>query len=356
MKQPLALLVGLLMVLPAAAEEQAAAPLKVGVILPLSGEASSFGIAFKNGMDLAMDELPEPDRARVRFLFEDDQLSASKSVSALTKLTSHDGIDVAVNFSSGTANALAPIAERQKMVLVAAASDPKIVSGRKYVFNFWVTPEEEARVMLPEAERRGYKNVARLTAIHEGAFSVRAAMDSANAGKIKFGVDEEISPDNKDFRTLLAKIKGRKDIEAIHPILFPGQLSVFTKQARSMGIDLPFFGWEFFEDSNEVKASDGTLIGAWYVNADDPTGNFNERYLKKFPGASLFAAANGYDTVLLLVAAAAKEPTSEGTRKFLATLRDFSGALGTYSASGDNRFTLPAAVKEVTATGFRRLS
>jgi len=41
--------------------------------------------------------------------------------------------------------------------------------------------------------------------------------------------------------------------------------------------------------------------------------------------------------------------------QFLHTVKDFNGALGTYSASGDNRFTLPAAIKVITADGFKKI-
>ncbi len=331
-------------------------PLRVGVILPLSGESASIGEGFKNGMQIAIDGLTPEDRNLVQFIYEDDSLSSKKAVSALNKLLTQDHVQAVINFSSGTANALAPIIERRALPLIAIASDPKVVEGRKYAFNFWVTPDEEARVLVPEAIRRKYTNVARLSTIHDGVYAVNRATDRINAGRIKFGYDEEFPPEIKDFRAAIAKIKARGDIDAILPILFPGQLSAFAKQVRSMGIELPFFGFEFFEDANEVKNSGGTLVGAWYVNADDSTGTFNDRYLKKFPNGSLYSAANGHDAVLLLVTAAKANASSEGVREFLSTLKDFTGALGTYSASGDNRFTLPAALKEVTATGFKKLS
>jgi hypothetical protein len=40
---------------------------------------------------------------------------------------------------------------------------------------------------------------------------------------------------------------------------------------------------------------------------------------------------------------------------FLRNLKGFTGALGRYSAAPDNRFTLPAAIKQVTATGFEKI-
>ncbi len=337
------------------AEDTASSTLRVGVILPSSGDAASVGDAFRNGMQLAIETLSPEDRKRLEFHFEDDALSSTKAVSAFHKLLAQNKIQALVNLSSGTGNALAPLAERHKLPFISVASDVKIVKGRTYPFNLWVTPEEEARVLIPEALRRGYRKVARITAVHEGTYVMRSAMDAENKGKLQFQIDEEVTPDVKDFKTILAKIKTKKELDAIHLILFPGQLSSFAKQARSMGITLPFFSWEFLEDANEIKNSDGALVDAWYVNADNAAGDFNARYLARFPGASLFAAANGYDTVLLLAEAAKRDASSEGVRNFLQTLKDFSGALGRYSATGDNRFTLGAAVKEVTKDGFRKL-
>ena len=329
--------------------------MNVGVILPLSGEVSSLGTAFRNGMTLALEELSEDERKLINFIYEDDAFNSRNSISALKKLQSQNRIDVAISFGSGTSNALAPIVERDRVALIAIASDPKVVKDKKYVFNFWVTPEQEAEVMVPEAIRRGYKKVARICAIHDGTFSAREALDLVNENQIQFVVDEEYPPDAKDFRTYLTKIKARKDIDAILPLLFPGQISEFTKQARSLGITLPFFSFEFFEDANEVKNANGTLEGAWYVNADDASGDFVRKFKARFPTSSMYSAANGYDTVKLLISAAKRDPSAEGVRFYLSTLSNFEGALGKYSASGDQRFTLGAAVKEITKDGFIKI-
>ncbi len=336
--------------------EEAPRGLRVGVIIPLSGDAASIGDAFKNGMQVALESLYPEHRNLLHMSYEDDALNAAKAVTAAHKLISEQHVDVLVNISSGTAHAIAPIAESRKIPLIAIASDPKVVQGRRYAFNFWVTPDEEARAMLPEVLRRGYKKVARITTTHEGAFAVRGAFDAINKGQVEIVLDEDYPPEARDFKTYLSKIRNAKNIDAIHPILFPGQLSTFAKQARSMGITLPLFGWEFFEDKNEVKSSDGTLIGSWYVNADDATTTFTKAFERRFPSSSFYTAPNGHDVVMLLAAAVQAGPGGgEGVRDYLSTLKDFRGALGTYSASGDNRFTLKAAVKLVTKDGFQKL-
>lgn len=331
-------------------------PLKIGAILPLSGNAASIGQSAQKAMLLALDQMDDADRNRVTIFFEDDALNARMAVSAFHKLRAQHKIDVLVNLSSGTGNALAPLAEQHTIPFLAIASDPKVVSDRKYVFNFWVTPEEQARVLIPEALRRGYKNIAVITTIHDGSYAVKSAFDTLNEGQLNLAFEEEVDGQNRDFRTLIAQIRRHKNIDAIMPILFPGQLSMFAVQARQLGVDSPFFGYEFFEDRNEIKLAQGALEGAWYVNAEDPTGSFTENFKERFPEASLYAAGNAHDSILLFAVAARGASNSDQIVHFLRTLKDFSGAMGTYSASGDNRFALPAALKEVRGEGFVTLN
>lgn len=326
--------------------------LRVGLILPLSGEASSWGRTFQSAFEMGLEELSPAERARLQIFTEDDQLQPKNAVSAFHKLLAQHDIDVVVNLSSGTGNALASLTEQRKIVLVAIASDAAIVRGRTHAFNFWVTPEEEARVLVDEARRQNYKRIVRVGTIHDGVSAVNKAFDQFNAGKITIALDEEFPSDVRDFRTTLGKIRALKDIDGIMIVLFPGQMSAFAKQARQAGIRSTFFGWEIFEDINEIKAAQGALEGAWYVNAADARGDFMQRFRAKHPELSLLGSANGYDLAKLLASAAGREPSVEGVRTFLAELKDFSGVIGTYSSTGDGRFSLPAAVKQVRNNDF----
>ena len=97
------------------------------------------------------------------------------------------------------------------------------------------------------------------------------------------------------------------------------------------------------------------MLGAWYATSADPNSAFQEAYQKAYPQSVLYPAPNGYDAVMLLAEAIKKGvPTSE-IHHFLRTLKDFHGVLGTYSATGDGRFTLPASLKVVTEKGFEPL-
>jgi len=328
---------------------------KVGIILPLTGDAAAVGAAVRNGMLLAYENLPKETQVKLKLIFEDDALKPGNTVSAFRKLVSSEKITAVVNASSGTGNALAPVAELNKVPFIAIATDPAVVKDRKYVVNFWVTAEEEINTAMPEALRRGYKRIARIITTHDFTIAVKKRFDEVNAGRMTVVLDEDYPAEIKDFRPFITKLRNLKDVDAVLVNLMPGQLGIFAKQLRQMDVKLPIFGFETLEDSNEVKVSEGALVGGWYVNSDDPNEKFHNEFKKRFAGSSLYGASNGHDIVLLLAHGAKENMDSETFNNFLHSVKNFSGALGTYSAAADNTFTLPAAVKVVTKEGFEKL-
>ena len=101
--------------LPTAFAEEAALRYKIGVVLGLTGPAASFANSFKIAVDLALEDLPDADRRRVRVLFEDDGLSNLRAVSAGKKLLDIDKVDALITWSSGTALSLVSVTESRKV-------------------------------------------------------------------------------------------------------------------------------------------------------------------------------------------------------------------------------------------------
>ena len=329
---------------------------KIGIILPMTGEAASIGETVKNAMLLALEDLPAATRSKLDLTWEDDACEPKNSISALLRLERERHLDALFNVSSGTGKALAPVAEQQHLPFLSIASDFEIASGKDYVTLLWVAPEDEVKTLIPEAVRRGYKNIARITTVQSGMLAMKTAFDALNASRLKVLLDEDYPADIKDFRSFLAKVRANKNIDAVLVLLMPGQSGLFARQARASVIKLPLFAIEIFEDASEVADSGGALIGQWYVNADDPSEEFFRRFRQRYPNSSLFGAAAGYDAMKLLGAAVDRGTSRENINRYLHTVKNFPGALGVFSSSGDNRFTLPAAVKEVTPDGFRKLS
>ncbi len=333
----------------------APASIAVGAILPLSGPIGSMGVAAQNGIEMALSRLPPEQRARIHMVYEDDAFVPKNTVSAFTKLVSIDKVSVVIAWGSATSNAIAKLAEAKGIVFLSISSDPGVSSGKSHVFSLWVTPDAETAALLPEAERRGYKRLVRVSAIHDGTLAVKKSFDQLSANRFDLIFDEDVTGDNLDFRSMLAKLKG-KEFDAFLPILFPEPAAAFARQARELGFQQPFFGYEMFEDPQAVVLSNGALLDTWYASYDDPAEWFLQEYSRRYPGASLVSAANGHDCVMLINSALdSGNRSSAEISEFFRTLHDFTGAMGSYSAVGENKFSLPAALKRVTKEGFPKL-
>lgn len=331
----------------------------VGLLTPLSGKGASLGNYVRKGVELAYSQLPEEEKKYIKLFIEDDQWSVPRSVSAFKKLRSVEKIDAVITVGSAVGNAVAPLAEQQKLPMIAVgASDKKVVEGRTFSFTHWVTPETEAEEAVKEIKKRDYKRIGFITADQEGWLAVykalRQAVEEARL-KDRLLLDEIYLPEERDFRTYIAKARA-KNLDAIVVGLFPGAIASFGKQLKQASLAAAMIGLETFEDENEVKASEGTLVGQWYVNADSYSDEYEALYRKKFKEYPGWATANATDAFNLLVAAWRKHGTNgEKIAEFLATQKSYRGYAGTYSSSGDNRFTLPATVKIVTEEGFEKL-
>ena len=322
------------------------AHLKVGAILALSGDFSAFGAACKNGMELAKGDL-KPEDPRIDLVFEDDALDPAKSVKAFQKLTTAQHAEVVLTFTSGTSNAVALLAETGRIPMIAiGASDPRVVEGKTNVFSFWVSPVAEAKLALKEARKRGYKRVARISALQDGIIAMNHDFDAANKGYIDRALDEQYPLNARDFRGFINRLRLQSKVDAVFAILMPWQSGIFAKQLRDAGVTLPIFGIETLSDPIAVSASDGALTGAWSVQPADPTPEFLKKYAERFPGASSWSAANCYDAVQLLADAIKKKVPLP---KYLHTVKDFKGASGTFSSTKDGRFTLAAKVVNIEA-------
>jgi branched-chain amino acid transport system substrate-binding protein len=324
------------------------ARLKIGIIMPLSGEAATFAAPLKQGLELGLKTLPQDLQSQIELKFEDDGLDPKRSISAFN-LQANWGAAAVVNFSSGTAHALAPLAEKTKIPLIAIASDKNIVKGREFSFIHWVSAAAEGLVAAEELKKRGHKTLAIIAGEHPGTIAIQEALADS------FGWDgvvlsETFISDIRDFRGVISKVQ-RLNPAAVSIILFPGQCAAFAKQLKQSGYKGEISGFEVMGDPNEVKAAGGALNGIWYVDASSGTPSFLSAFKKAYgEDAGTYSAANGYDIIQLLATAWKNgKRTGPEIADYLATLKDYSGALGTYSATGDHLFTLAAVVKNTSA-------
>ena len=333
-----------------AADTTLAEPINVGVILPLTGGAASIGESCRNGILLAQED--NTDREIVSFNYENDELIPKNTVAAYNKLKNQSKLAAIVTVAAGPSNAIAPLAQVDQIPMIGVTNDSAILKNRDKVFLFWLPAEEQGKAIFKEAYARGYKNIASVTTTHQGALMVKKSFDDENLGRIKIIFEDEFSPEIQDFRTSIEKLRRRGPIDAIFVNLFIGQAGLFARQVRELGIQAPLFNGVIFENAAEVKMSNGALVGQWYVQIDEPKGKFIDRYAKRFPGAASVMSGNCYDIASLVIES---KRADKDVGVYLKGVKDYEGAMGKFSVNDKNAFILPATVKIVTDSGFKKI-
>lgn len=317
---------------------------KLGVIVPLTGEAANLGRACQNGLSLAEEAFrATAGNPSFEVVYEDDANIPAQTLTAYRRLAQRR-MTAIVSLTSGPSLAIAPLAERDQLPLIAIASDPAVSNGRNFSINFWVTPKEEARRLSAELDARGLRSIARATTNQAAMVAIRDAFDGVSPRRVQVAIDESFDPSVRDFRTFIARLIHRTDIDAVFVNLYLGQAGLFAKQARELGVSLPLVNVEIFDDPAEVASANGALDGQWYVQAEDGVPEFRKLYAQRFAGQTTFGAANCYDALGILLSAAKR---NEDTISFLHGLKNYRGMLGQYSANGDNTFSLPATIRTV---------
>lgn len=332
---------------------------RIGVILPLTGDAATMGNYLKNGIDLAYKSLAPDEQKHIQLFYEDSQLQANRAVSAYQKLRSVNRVNAIMLLGSGDGNAVAPLSEKEKVILISiGASDHNVSKGRKYAFIHWIIPEREVAAAISEMQSRGYKRWAYITQEQQGMIAVEEAfrneMKRRGIENLML-VDERYLPDTKDFKTFIAKAQSHRcDVAVV--CLWPGAVGAFAKQAKQMQFKADLVGIETFEDSSAVENSEGALEGQWFISSDDGIPEFISNYKAAYKEQPGWGSHMAYDSLKLLAEGVKSFGIdNDKISNFLQTLKDYKGACGTYSATGDQCFTLPVAIKIINGKDFKKL-
>lgn len=112
----------------------------IGAVLPLSGERAKYGLAAKQAIDLAVQDLNSRNRAHeeanLSVIYEDSGGTPEGGVSAFQRLATRNQVPIVIGdlFSSVTL-AMAPLAEKCTIVLLSPTSSAARITGAgDYVF------------------------------------------------------------------------------------------------------------------------------------------------------------------------------------------------------------------------------
>ena len=122
--------------------------IRVGVLMPISGPASYFGVQGKQGIDLALEQITKAGGVngyRIQVQYEDSACSPLQATNTVKRVLEQFKPHIVVGEECSDASlAIAPILEQAKVPLLNAGSATlKLTeSGYKYVFRIFPTADQ----------------------------------------------------------------------------------------------------------------------------------------------------------------------------------------------------------------------
>lgn len=320
--------------------DAAATVLKIGSSGPLTGGASIYGVAVKQGAEIAVAEINEanPD-LQIEFKMEDDEADGEKAVNAYNKLKDW-GIQIMMGtVTTGSCIATSAITYEDRVFeLTPSASSADVTAGKDNVFQVCFTdPNQGIKAADYIAENMPGKKVGVIynnsDAYSTGIFNAFKTELEAKGGEM---VAAETYPDdtNADYSAQLTSCKSAGADVVFLPIYYT-PASVIMKQAKDMNYAPVFFGVDGMDGILDMEGFDTALaegvmlmtpFNPW--STDENVASFVEKYQAAYNEVPNQFAADGYDGIYALYnafKAAGLTPDQENAEICEAMIGQFTG-------------------------------
>lgn len=290
--------------------------IKVGIILPLTGEKAKFGEIERKSFEMALEELNAAGGAhgkKVEFIYEDDTGRPDVARSAAEKLITKDKVAMlGGGYGSSETFAIAGVAQQSGIpFLVSTGSDNKITEkGWDYVFR--INPPVSdypqgletflTEIAKPQTAAILYENT---NFGSSGSKEFEAICKRLN---IKVVLSEGYQSGGVDFKPLLVKVK-QANPDLVYMISYLMDASLLMNQSMELKITPKLFvggaaGFtlpEFYK--NAGKASEGVFSATlWYQTLPYPGAkDYYDKFVNKYNMDTEYHGAEGYACAYVIV-------------------------------------------------------
>ncbi|MCW5711252.1 ABC transporter substrate-binding protein [Shinella sp.] len=343
------------------------APIKLGIVAPMSGPNARYGAFSMHGAELAVKEINDAGGVnghKIELYNADSQGTPVEGVSATRRLIDQDEVDFVIgDVSSSVTLAMQPVAEDAGVLLLnAASSNPKItygagVGGFKWTYRNYPTDENRAYVVAKyAAEERGFTKFAVLSVDSDyGRSAIEFTKKYLPEFKGEILSEDYYKEGEVDFRSVLAKIRDG-GAEAIIMYGLADTTPIVARQMVELGLagKVTLVGNGEFNTEKTIASAPTALEGAveaaaWLPAWDSPESKaFVEKFTTTYNEAPNNHAYVHWDTVNLL-AAAVREAGSverEAVRDALSKIK-YKSPVGEVTFDDHNQARLPMILLQI---------
>lgn len=333
------------------------APVKIGYLASLSGRGADLGEAGRNGVMLAVEAHNASGRApRVDLLIGDDRHDEAEARKAARELASAGAVAIVGPITSQMANALVPIAEETRTVLISpTVSSYAFVGKDDHFFRINNSTKEYALAYADfHFGRKGVRRVALTYDARNAVFSeswaslFRGRFEELGGRVLRtvaFGAVGEI-----DFgalvRALLQKEPDGAAPDAVVIVATSLDAARIAQQVRKENAAIILTAAEWAAPDQLVqlagRGADGLLSIESYdrFDASPRYAAFRQRYAERFRAEPNYVSVSAFDAAQVILAAlAGRKDASQPLKEAILALRVFEGLQQRieFDAFGDTR-------------------
>ncbi|RGE13944.1 ABC transporter substrate-binding protein [Desulfotomaculum sp. OF05-3] len=300
----------------ASSEASSGKVFKIGGIGPVTGAAAVYGLAVKNGAQIAVDEINADggiNGYQIEFNFQDDEHDAEKSVNAYNTLKDW-GMQVLMGtVTSAPCVAVADKTNADNMFQITPSGSSVECAQNPNVFRVCFSdPDQGAASATYIAENKLAEKISVIydsSDVYSSGIYEKFAAEAANQGLEIVDAEAFTADSNKDFSTQLQKAKDAGADLVFLPIYYT-EASLILKQADTMGYAPKFFGCDGMDgilqvENFDTKLAEGLmLLTPFAADAQDElTQKFVTSYKENYGETPIQFAADAYDAIYAIKAA-----------------------------------------------------
>ena len=329
----------------AAGSVQAADPIKIGMVAPLTGPGAESGRFQTQGAKLAAEEINKAGGVLGRpleLVIEDDQTTNPGVVLAFSKLAGDADIPAFLGpIRSTQIHAMAPDALKLGKPVMIGGTDPALTHmGNPWLFRFRPNDSYSARVIADFGVKTlGKKKWAIVHSTDAfGTAGMKNLVEALKGQGIEPALVQGYPNNSQDFTPVALAVKqSGADVMGTYMTFEPDQ-GIFAKQLRQLGVTLSWVGSPTTVTTTALKLAGPALYGSYAVvdfNRDsNPTAKeFAAKYEAAYKSPPDIFASWSYDALHVLANAigSAKSLDPEKVRQAILAVKGYQGAEGTYN-------------------------
>ena len=324
-------------------------PIRLGVLLPLSGPLASFGKSTLNGIEYAVDQVNQQggiNGSKLILEIEDDKNDQDQAISSYKKLTGLKQVQAVVGPITST-NCLAILTDvtaAQCPTMSPTATNDKVAPGSPWMFRACYKDSFQGEIVASYAYNTLKHRKAAIMVDKGSDYSIGLSRSFKEAFTRLGGqvvIEESYKSNDTEYGAKLAPIKNAK-ADLVFVPGYPGEVPLILKQAGRMGLTARFCGADGWDHDDIITRSgdkivDGFLVGAFAVEDQRPeVQDFLKGIAPRVKGEVGGFEALGYDSVQLLVAAMKRQGTTRAAiREGLLATKDAKCVTGSITMTPD---------------------